>query len=74
MYVRGQLISATRESLPHHKVMSEMDRAACKDIAGFSPYGETGQGQYSKDNLSSQSTAEIAVSYVMKALGEKYKR
>ena len=54
--------------------MSEMDRAACKDIAGFSPYGETGQGQYSKDNLSSQFTAEIAVSYVMKALGEKYKR
>ena len=46
--------------------------ATCKAISGFSAYGEPGQGQYSKDNLGSHSTAEIATAYVIKALGEKH--
>ena len=42
-------------------------------MAGFVSYGEAGQGQYSKDNYSSHSTAEIATSYVIRALGKKDK-
>ena len=47
-----------------------MEGAAVKDMEGFCAYGQPGQGQYSKDNLSSQRLAEVAAAYVMKALGE----
>ena len=41
-------------------------------ISGFSAYGEPGQGQYFKYNLGSHTTAEIAIAYVIKAVGEKH--
>ena len=40
-------------------------------MAGFALYGEAGQGRYSDDNAKSHSIAEVAVAYVIKALGKK---
>ena len=55
------------------KIMETMDRSISKDhVAGFLPSGKPGLGQYSKDSLTSRATAEIAVNYVIKALGEKH--
>ena len=50
--------------------MEATDRGACKDVTGFSPYEKRGQGQYSRDNLMSHSAADIAATYVVKALGK----
>ena len=49
-----------------------MARDMCKDVIGCYPYGELGQGDYSKYNITSLSTAAICAAYVIKALGEKH--
>ena len=54
--------------------MEATNRGTFKDITGFSAYEKPGQGDYSRNNLLSHTTADIAATYVIKALGEKIYR